>query len=532
MPKTVSQTQRLPISVLYSPGFLGFLALVILSIPLFWIGFAALGRAWSTAEYSHGPLIPLISLYLFLRELRDKTDLPEGTPKNRWPGIAVIGFGLIIAMLGNLANIPDIVTYAYIIWVAGVVLLCMGWAEGRRHQLPVLHLVFMLPLPQYFYWKMTVFLQGVSSELGVFVIQIAGIPVFLDGNIIDLGHYQLLVAEACSGLRYLFPILSFSYLMAILYRGPFWHKVALFVMAAPLTVLMNSFRIGVIGVLVNSYGISHAEGFLHFFEGWVIFGACIALLFLAALALQRTTRESKPLSEVIDFDFDGLGGQFKRATAITSTRLHMGIGILITALAMAFVIAPRTEPIPPARSDFALFPRQLGSWIGTNYILDPQVEEVLGANDYINSVYSDPATSQPIQFFSAFYRSQTEGEGIHSPEVCLPAGGWEIFQLEKHTVTIPNTVYGTFTVNRAIIEKEFEQQLVYYWFEQRGTRMTNDVAAKLSVLRDGITTGRTDGAIVRFVTQIDADEDPGDADARLQEFMARALTNLPTFIPE
>ena len=77
-------------------------------------------------------------------------------------------------------------------------------------------------------------------------------------------------------------------------------------MAAPLTVFMNSVRIGMIGVLVNSYGIEHAEGFLHFFEGWVIFVACIGILFLMAIALQRLTPNPKPLAETIDLDFDGL----------------------------------------------------------------------------------------------------------------------------------------------------------------------------------------------------------------------------------
>ncbi len=530
---TIDQTApTLPKRLLVNPSLLGFLALIVISAPLFWIGFAALGRAWTTPEYSHGPLIPLISLYLFLRELRGKTDLPNGTPCNRWPGVAVIALGSGMAVLGNLASIPDIATYAFIIWVAGLVLLCMGWAEGKRHQLPVLHLVFMLPLPQYVYWKMTVFLQGVSSELGVMVIRFAGIPVFLDGNIIDLGPYQLLVAEACSGLRYLFPILSFSYLMAILYRGPYWHKVALFIMAAPLTVLMNSFRIGVIGVLVNSYGIDQAEGFLHFFEGWVIFGACIAILFLTALVLQRTTGGARSLSDVIDFDFAGLGDHAKRILHIKLTPSPMVATLFVAAVATAFVILPGRDVPPPQRTDFIAFPTQLEDWTGTTFVLDQQVEEVLGANDYINSIYTAPSAAHPVQFFSAWYASQTEGEGIHSPEVCLPAGGWEIFQLDKQSVTIPNTAYETFTVNRAIIEKDFEQQLVYYWFEQRGTRMTNDVAAKLSVLRDGITLGRTDGALVRFVTQIGQDEDPADADARLQTFMAQALQQLPDYIPE
>jgi exosortase D (VPLPA-CTERM-specific) len=178
----------------------------------------------------------------------------------------IIACALALAILGNLVRIPDIVTYAFIIWVGGVVLTVMGWERGRMHQLPVIHLVFMLPLPQFLYWQLTIFLQLVSSQIGVWLIDLMTIPVRLEGNIIDLGIYKLQVAEACSGLRYLFPILSFSYLFAILYRGPLWHKAVLLLAAAPLTVLMNSFRIGMIGVLVHHRGIEHAEGFLHFFR--------------------------------------------------------------------------------------------------------------------------------------------------------------------------------------------------------------------------------------------------------------------------
>ena len=172
------------------------------SAPVFWIGFASLARAWSTAEYSHGPLIPMISLYLFLRELR-RSPLPAASIRDGWPGLAVILLALGLAILGNLMHVPDIVTYAFIFWVSGVVLSVFGWARGRRHQLPVFHMVFMLPLPQILYWKLTIFLQWVSSALGVWIVSLAGVAVYLEGNVIDLGVYKLQVAEACSGLRYL-----------------------------------------------------------------------------------------------------------------------------------------------------------------------------------------------------------------------------------------------------------------------------------------------------------------------------------------
>jgi exosortase D (VPLPA-CTERM-specific) len=515
---------------LNAPGLFWFVLLVAGSLPLFWIGIVSLGQAWSTPEYSHGPLIPLISLYLFLRELRHTPPLAEA-PTDRARGVGVILLGLLVALLGNLARVPDIVTYAMIIWTGGVVLTIFGWKRGIRHQLPVLHLIFMLPLPQMVYWRMNIVLQHLSSEIGVWFVRMAGVPVFLEGNIIDLGVYKLQVAEACSGLRYLFPILSFTYLTAILYRGPFWHKAVLMLSAVPLTVLMNSFRIGVIGILVNSYGIEQAEGFLHFFEGWVIFLLCIALLALLAVILQRMTPNPLPLLDAIDLDTQGLGGILGRVVAIRPSTALMVATVITLAVSGLWAWRGTGETAPIPRDSFALFPRQVGEWSGSSSVLDPDIERVLAATDYANITYSAPNERDQVNFFSAFYANQTNGDGIHSPEVCLPVGGREIFSLEPHTVTLPGTPYGTFQVNRAVIQKGLSKQLVYYWFEQRGKRMTNDVLAKVSVIADGVMLGRTDGALVRFTTPINSNETEADAEARLQRLMGLAMAKLPRFLP-
>lgn len=511
-------------------GLFWFTVLIASALPIFWIGFRSLAQAWSTPEYSHGPLIPIISLYLFLRELRNRP-LPELTIHDRWPGIAVIIVGLLIAVLGNLTRIPDIVTYAMIIWLGGVVLVVFGWKRGKTHQLPVLHLVFMLPLPQFVYWKLTIMLQYLSSALGVWFVSLAGVSVFLEGNIIDLGVYKLQVAEACSGLRYLFPILSFSYLFAILYRGPIWHKVVLLLSAAPLTVFMNSVRIGIIGILVDRYGIEQAEGFLHFFEGWVIFVICILILFVMAIILQRMTRDPKPLSEAIDLDTDGLAPIAGRILGIQSSKALICAGLVTLAVSIGWVTGQSDEIVKVSREPFTLFPRQFDQWSGTSERLDPEIEHVLGATDYLNTTYSAPGSHDYINMFVAFYDKQTEGGGIHSPEVCLPVGGWEVFSLEPVQVDPKVPSYGSFDVNRAVIQKGLNKQLVYYWFEQRGKRQTNDFTAKIGVVVDSLTMGRTDGALVRYVTPIHPDESEADADARLIGFMSKTLPRLPRFVP-
>jgi exosortase D (VPLPA-CTERM-specific) len=516
-----------------NPAGLGwFMLLVLAALPVYWIAFQALAAAWMTPEYSHGPLIPLISLYLLLRELRHAPPVVPGEVVNRWPGIALILFALLLGIGGNMVQIPDIVAYAFILWVGGVVLTGFGWARGRTHWAPVLHLIFMLPLPQFLYWQLTIMLQLISSELGVWFVRLVGIPVFLEGNVIDLGIYKLQVAEACSGLRYLFPILSFSYLFAILYRGPLWHKAVLLLMAAPLTVFMNSFRIGVIAILVNSYGIEHAEGFLHFFEGWVIFGACVGILFLTAIAMQRLTPNPLPLSDTIDLDFDGFGGQFARLARIRPSRGLIVAALMTVAISAVFLLAPSRPRVEPIRDSFAVFPLNIGNWSGGVTSLDPATAAVLKADDYIDATYSAPGETAPVNFFSAYYEKQTEGSGIHSPAVCLPVGGWEMFSIDPTPVSMPHTVYGDFVVNRAVIQKGLSRQLVYYWFEQRGRRVTNDFTAKMTVVYDSLTEGRTDGALVRFVTPIGENESDADADARLQRLMTVLLPGLPRFIPE
>ena len=511
-------------------GIFWFTLLIVASVPIFWIGFVSLGQAWSTPEYSHGPLIPIISLYLFLRELRNLPP-PELTVHDRWPGVVVVVFALLVAILGNLTRIPDIVTYAMIIWLGGVTLVVFGWKRGKKHQLPVFHLVFMLPLPQFLYWKLTILLQYLSSALGVWFVSMAGVSVFLEGNIIDLGVYKLQVAEACSGLRYLFPILSFSYLFAILYRGPIWHKIVLLVSAAPLTVFMNSVRIGIIGILVDSHGIEQAEGFLHFFEGWVIFVICIVILFFMAIILQRLTPDPKPLSEAIDLDTHGFGPIAGRIVGIHPS-LAMGAAAFLTlAVSVGWMTMQGGETVKVDREPFTLFPRQIEQWSGASSRLEPEIEQVLGATDYLSTTYASPGSPDYINMFVAFYDKQTEGSGIHSPEVCLPVGGWEVFSLEPVEIETNVPDYGNFHVNRSVIQKGLSKQLVYYWFEQRGKRETNDFKAKIGVVIDSLTIGRTDGALVRYVTPIRPDETEEDADARIIKFMNQSLPRLPRFVP-
>ena len=519
-------------SVWLTPGLFWFTLAVVGAGVFFADGLDALLDAWSLPEYSHGPLIPILSGLLFLRQLKEFPPDP-GPKRNRWVGVTVVVVSLMLATLGKLSNISDLVAYATILWVGGILLVSFGWETGKHFWPPVLHLVYMLPLPGVIYFKMTTWLQLVSSELGVWFLRILSVPVFLEGNIIDLGITKLHVAEACSGLRYLFPILSFSYIFAVLYRGPMWHKAVLLLSAAPITVLMNSVRIAVAGIIVQYWGLDWLEGFTHFFEGWVIFLICILLLFLLARIMLFFHPSKMGLAEALDLETDGLLTQASRIRLVRASPAMITTAALMLGASLAWQAMPDRGASTIARESFASFPRALGDWrqVGAPITLEESVASNLAADDYHSISLANPSAAAQVGFFSAWYADQSEG-GVHSPEICLPGGGWEIAWLERTDITEEMNWPTPFNINRAIIQKGETRMMVYYWFEQKGRKIAWDMSAKFWLMADGIRTGRTDGALVRLTTPIRADEEDADAEARLRDVLNNVVERLPRFIPD
>jgi exosortase D (VPLPA-CTERM-specific) len=518
-----------PVAALATWGTFWLIVMVAASLVFFREGIAELLAAWQLPEYSHGPLIPILSGLLFLRQLKT-VPVRTGAVPDRWPGVVLMVLALVVALGGKLIQIGDIVTYAMIAWVGALLLISFGWRQGRQFWPPVLHLVYMLPLPGALYYGVSTFLQGISSELGVYFLQLLHVPVFLEGNIIDLGVYKLHVAEACSGLRYLFPILSFSYIFAVLYQGPTWHKAVLLISAAPITIVMNAVRIALAGLIVNRYGAGSVEGFSHFFEGWVIFVACIAILFALAWGMLFLRRDRVSLRDALDLNTDGLGTQAMRLRYLEPSRAFVGSTLVVVALTMTWQALPKRDVVAVNRDPFSLFPARIDTWqAGAQRALEPTVETVLAADDYYSASLTQTGLPAPVDLFIAWYADQNTG-GVHSPEVCLPGGGWEIADLQQ--IAAPAAADAPFTLNRAIIQKGTSRMLVYYWFEQQGQRTASGLTAKMQLLLGKVANGRNDSAIVRLITWIDGADGMAAAAARLDDATLAVLSQLPRFIPD
>jgi exosortase D (VPLPA-CTERM-specific) len=479
-------------------------------------------RWQGSEEYGYGYLIPVITLFLIWQR-KDKLEALPFT--GSWWGAGLLLLGVLIVLVGQLSAIYTVSQYGFVIALIGAAYALMGWSAFKIIAVPLLLLFLMVPLPGFVFNNLSSQLQLISSQIGVAVIRLFGISVHLEGNVIDLGVYKLQVVEACSGLRYLFPLIALSIIASYFYQAVTWKKIVVILSSIPLTVLMNSFRIGVIGVLVEYHGIEQAEGFLHDFEGWIVFMACVALLIAEMWVLTRFGKDRRPFREVFGMDFpEPTPADTQKVQRGMPPHALVGLVFLVLGAAGSLLLGGRTEYLPE-RPAFVNFPLVLeDGWRGRSRPLDRIVEDVLQVDDYILADYVNGKSA--VNFYVAYYGSQRAGASAHSPRSCLPGGGWRI---DSHTrVELDNGV----PVNRFLITLGEHRQLVYYWFKQRERNITNEFMVKWYLLWDALTRNRTDGALIRLTTMIQPGEDVEAVEGRLREFASVVTVPLSDYIPD
>ena len=211
--------------------------------------------------------------------------------------------------------------------------------------------------------------------------------------------------------------------------------------------------------------------------------------------------------------------------------------LCVTFVAATTLIARATvsEPVP-VRQSFATFPTTISGWQGhRGEPFEKQILEVLGVDEYVN-LYFTKAAQPPIGLYVGYYQSQREGDTMHSPMNCLPGAGWE--PEAKGTLTIPVRATAMaasetpITVNRYVIRKGIDRQLVLYWYQSHGRVVASEYTSKVYMVLDAMRTNRTDAALVRVITPLP--EDPAGqaaAEARAIEFVKGMAPSLHDYLP-
>jgi exosortase D (VPLPA-CTERM-specific) len=497
------------------------------------LGFLA--QSWMEDDnYSHGLFIPLISLYLIWLRW-DQLHIVER--RGAWWGLPIIVGGLFVYVVGEFAAMHAVVHLSLWIVIMGLLACAIGLSGVRFLAFPLLYLLAAIPLPEFLQGELSNRLQLWSSALGIGCLQFIGVMAYREGNVIDLGPIQLQVVEACSGLRYLFPLTALTLLVAYLYRASLWKRVLLVLSSIPISILLNGFRIGTIGVLVDTYGQRAAEGFSHFFEGWVFFVASLGLLCVEMWVLARvgSAASRRSFAELIGPPETDVAAATLAAHPAPTVRFSLapvlaGGFLLILAALAAPLVAPHDFPLP-ARESLLDFPLQLGQWQGAASAMERQYLDALQLDDYVLADYT-AAEKVPVNVYVAYYQSPKKGRSSHSPKQCIPGGGWEITSFEPMRLDQRSGMTKALDVNRLVIQKGGQKQIVYYWFKQRDRWITSEYFVKFFLFWDSLTRHRADGALVRLVSGVYTGETETMVDGRLQTMAGLVTPLLGRYVPD
>lgn len=230
---------------------------------------------WDDPNNSHGFLVPLVSLYVAAQH---RERLWGMTPRPAWSGALIVVVGILALLAGNVGAVLFVERASLVIVLAGLIVFNAGWGHFRLLAFPVLFLLLAVPPPAIVLNAVAFPLQLFAASSAERVLYMLGIPVLREGNLMQLAHTTLEVADACSGIRSLVSLLALAIVFAYFFHRFWLARLVLTLSAIPIAVITNAGRVAGTGVLVHYFGPEAAEGFYHTFSGWLLFVSAFALL--------------------------------------------------------------------------------------------------------------------------------------------------------------------------------------------------------------------------------------------------------------
>ena len=264
------------------------LGLAALYVPT-WLDLAR--GIWQSDDNAHGPIILAVTVFLAWRE-RHALAAAAAEPRLA-AGALLLAAGLALYVLGRSQDILVFEVGSQIPVLTGVLLLTVGWRGVRLLWFPLLFLLFMIPLPGTLVDALTGPLKQVVSRIAEFLLYGAGYPIARSGVVLTIGQYQMLVADACSGLNSMFSLGALGLLYVYLAPSSrWWHNAVMIASILPIAFLANIVRVLALVLITYHLGDEAGQGFLHGFAGMALFIVALTLLLSVDGALRLIPQRS------------------------------------------------------------------------------------------------------------------------------------------------------------------------------------------------------------------------------------------------
>ncbi len=483
---------------------------------------------WNDPDYSHGLLVPIISLY-FIWEKREALKNLSFRPDYR--GLIILLGSVSLLTLGNAGSELFLMRISLIITIAGLIIFLLGFDTLKVILFPIGFLFFMIPLPAIVFNAVAFPLQLFAAQTAAFCLQVVKIPVLREGNLIYLASSIMDVTEACSGIRSLMTLSALGTLFAYITQKTNLKRGLMMASTIPIAIFSNAFRVTGTGLLAQFVGEEAAQGFYHTFTGWLVFIVAFILLLLVGYIFSKF-----PDKPVIAKPASPPARQPSQKPRPTWIPLTLSLMVLGSGIYINQNILLHGQPVMLEQS-LSGMPLHLDQGRGDDHPFEEKTVRVLGVTDYINRLYvSEPdnsGLSESVWFYAGYYATQRTGATYHSPKNCLPGSGWEIVSIEDHPVSMVSAggTASTEIINKVIVQKGLDRQLILYWYQDRGRIITSEYWAKIYLIWDSITKGRTDGSMIRVSIPIPRGDSPDNALELGLKYIQKVSPYLVEYLP-
>lgn len=472
---------------------------VLLSLAaLYFTTYAYLAQyTWTQDENAHGPLILVMSLYLAWQQREVFTGAYAARPAIAgWP---ILAFGLLLYALGRSQEVTILAVASQIPVLTGILLLTRGWGAFRSLAFPLLFLVFMIPLPGFLVDGATGSLKLHVSNVAEQILYLLDYPVARTGVTLTVGHYQLLVADACSGLHSMFSLSAVGLLYVYLMQHRNWPRNGLLIASIlPIAFVANCVRVVVLALITYHFGEDAGQGLAHDLASPMLF--TVAILFMAGLdgllgmfmaSARNRTDPAAPAMAAVPAQQPS-----KLRYAALSLSLIAGIGL-------AFALTPtiKVSELGPKVDLESMLPKQFGAWTTDDTVAplrtDPETAATLDRlyNQILSRTYVD-AHNRRVMLLIAYGGDQSESMQVHKPEVCYPSLG---FQIHNESAGSLDTGLGRIPVHRMVAVQGARVEPITYWMTL-GDKIAEGGggAWKLEQIKYGLTGKIPDGLLFRL----------------------------------
>ena len=496
MPKTNSLLSLQSVNT--RSGYLalaGFCFILFLLIGLYFGTASSMVEIWLRSDtFAHGFLIVPITCFMIWTKRQELLSIEIQVNYLGLFLLMIICFGWFVAYLGKVLVIQQI---ALVAMISAVVFTLFGTRITKTIFFPLAYLIFTVP----FGADLVPALMDFTASFTVMGLKLTGIPVFWEGRYIVIPSGNFVVAEACSGLRYLIASIALGCLYSFLSYRSLWRRLAFISISIAVPIVANGIRAYGIVMIAHLSSMKFAVGIDHIIYGWLFFGLVILLMFWIGSWWR----------EPVDNNNGDYGSYLVNKTnnvEIKNILVALGfITIIISSgpLTVAWFQARELGLNPIALQA----PGSTETWQLSDVINHKWQPKYIGATEEIRATYNNKKNGKQVDLYIAYYKQQQQGaELINSQNSLYNRDNWRLVSNQEEQVKLE---YQELTINKTLLSIENNKRLIWYWYWVSGYTTTSDTETKILEIWERLMGSNQGSAIVAVsagfeIAQAEADE--------------------------